>query len=253
MRSVRNDIIDLGKFDTITLDEMKDIRLMNRIDTKFVTTIPVLCKLLEMAKEEYRIQETCGKRLLEYYTLYFDTPAHDMYISHQNGKKRRQKIRVRSYVDSNLSFLEVKNKFANGRTKKKRISISDKSQWNSPDSLDFLAERSRYDVSIIRPQIENSFCRITLVNRALSERITIDVNLRFHNIENDIRLEMTDCVIIELKRDGNKTSQINKMLQNLRVKPSRFSKYCVGCAKTDPGLKQNRFKPLFTYLNKLLQ
>ena len=64
---------------------------------------------------------------------------------------------------------------------------------------------------------------------------------------------MTDYVIIELKRDGNKTSQINKMLQNLRVKPSRFSKYCVGCAKTDPDLKQNRFKPLFTYLNKLLQ
>ena len=56
MRSVRNDIIDLGKFDTITLDEMKDIRLMNRIDTKYVTTIPVLSRLLEMAKEEYRIQ-----------------------------------------------------------------------------------------------------------------------------------------------------------------------------------------------------
>ena len=43
----------LAQYDKITLDEMSSIRLMNRIDTKFVTTMPVLLRLLEMAKDDY--------------------------------------------------------------------------------------------------------------------------------------------------------------------------------------------------------
>ena len=49
---------------------MKDIRLMNRIDTKFVTTESVLRRLLEMAAEDYFVQETDGLRISPYYTLY---------------------------------------------------------------------------------------------------------------------------------------------------------------------------------------
>ena len=37
----------LNRFEPITLEDMKDIRLMNRIDTKFVTTMPVLRQLLK--------------------------------------------------------------------------------------------------------------------------------------------------------------------------------------------------------------
>ena len=47
----------LNHFEPITLDQMKDIRLMNRIDTKFVTTGPVLRRLLEMAADDYFVQE----------------------------------------------------------------------------------------------------------------------------------------------------------------------------------------------------
>ena len=63
----------LNLYDTITLDEMRGIRLMNRIDTKFVTTVPVLRRLLMLAKEDYFVQETQGLRISPYYTLYFDT------------------------------------------------------------------------------------------------------------------------------------------------------------------------------------
>lgn len=244
--------MEIDKYDTITLEEMNDIRLMNRIDTKFVTTVPILHRLLALAADDYRVQETAGKRILDYYTLYFDTPAHSMYIAHQNGKKPRQKIRIRRYVDSDICFLEVKNKNAKGRTKKKRIQLSDVSHSFNSESRDFLTPRCKYDINSLRPQIENSFSRITLVNRQLTERITIDTNLKFHNFENDVSLDLSQFVIIELKRDGNKPSPISKFLRQLRVQPSRFSKYCVGCAKTDTSLKQNRFKPLFTYLTKLL-
>ena len=43
----------LNEYDSITLDEMRSIRLMNRIDTKFVTTVPMLRQLLLLAKDDY--------------------------------------------------------------------------------------------------------------------------------------------------------------------------------------------------------
>ena len=114
----------LNTFAPITLAEMKSVRLMNRVDTKFVTTVPRLMQLLEMAKGEYFVQEIDGERNSAYTTLYYDTPRLDMYIMHHNGCLGRQKVRVRQYVDSNLTFLEVKNKNNHRRTRKKRITVT---------------------------------------------------------------------------------------------------------------------------------
>ena len=53
----------LSHYEPITLEQMKDIRLMNRIDTKFVTTEPMLRRLLVMACDDYFVQETDGLRI----------------------------------------------------------------------------------------------------------------------------------------------------------------------------------------------
>ena len=53
----------LRQFDPITLDEMSGIRLMNRTDTKFVTTRPMLEKLLMMARDDYFAQDIDGSRI----------------------------------------------------------------------------------------------------------------------------------------------------------------------------------------------
>ena len=87
----------LAQYDKITLDEMSSIRLMNRIDTKFVTTMPVLLRLLEMAKEDYWAQEIDGERNMRYETTYYDTTDYDMFYTHQHGHANRQKIRFRTY------------------------------------------------------------------------------------------------------------------------------------------------------------
>ena len=110
----------LRQYETITLDEMRDIRLMNRIDTKFVTTMPVLRQLLMLARDEYYVQQVDGEVVAPYYTLYYDTEDCAMYNRHEAGHLVRQKIRVRSYLHVGLNFLEVKTKNNHGRTKKKR-------------------------------------------------------------------------------------------------------------------------------------
>ena len=66
----------LARLESITLDEMSSIRLMNRIDTKFITNYSTLLKLLEMTTDEYYAQELNGDRVNPYLTTYWDTPAH---------------------------------------------------------------------------------------------------------------------------------------------------------------------------------
>ena len=180
----------LNSFEPITLEQMKDIRLMNRIDTKFVTTEPVLRRLLTMAADDYFVQETDGLRISPYYTLYFDTPDCAMYNRHQVGHLSRQKSRIRSYVSAGLSFLEVKTKNNHGRTKKKRVTMEQfdalhpqrdiefrRQDENYVHYDEFLRTYLKYDPESLMEQMENRFDRITLVNKARTERLTIDSNL----------------------------------------------------------------------------
>ena len=95
---------------TITLGEMSAIKLMNRVDTKFVMPERQLVQLLEMAAEEYSVQVIDGVRACGYTTLYYDTADYDMYTRHHNQQLVRQKIRSRRYEESGQCFIEVKNK-----------------------------------------------------------------------------------------------------------------------------------------------
>ena len=253
-------------YDPITLDEMSGIKLMNRTDTKFVTTVDRLRLLLKLAHDDYRAQEIDSKRIASYYTAYFDTPDNNMYIVHQNGHAGRQKLRIRSYIDSGLNYLEVKTKNNHGRTKKKRVDmvgfdpqdpdhgirfLRQDDQFVSYDM--FLRKHLRYDPTILTEHLENHFHRITLVNKAKTERLTIDTDLCFHNLKTGRDADLTGLVIIELKRDGLQPSPILGMLRELRIKPSGFSKYCMGSALTNPSLKRNNFKERLRLIDRLLE
>ena len=242
----------LIRFDSISLDEMSSIRLMNRIDTKFVTTMPVLYQLLGMAQEEYMAQEIDGERNMPYSTTYYDTTDYDMYYVHQHGHAGRQKLRFRTYVSSGLQFMEVKTKNNHGRTKKKRMKVGDM-DLTDQEKLDFLSQHLGYPADTLMPAIQNSFDRITLVNKARTERLTIDTSLQFHNLVTGKERQMSPLVIVELKRDGLCYSPVLEMLRQLRVFPHGFSKYCMGSALTNDRLKVNRFKPKLIDIRKIAQ
>ncbi|MBP5687539.1 MAG: polyphosphate polymerase domain-containing protein [Muribaculaceae bacterium] len=242
----------INNFDSISLDEMSGVKLMNRVDTKFVTTMPRLVKLLKMAQSDYFIQEIDGKRASAYTTLYYDTPALDMYLTHHNGCLGRQKVRVRQYVDSGLTFLEVKVKNNHRRTRKKRISISD-FNIEGDEKRQFLEPLCWYDVDTLKPSLRNWFNRMTLVNKGKTERVTIDTDLRYHNIVTGVDNALEQAVIIEVKRDGNVPSPLLAMLRDLRIQPHGFSKYCIGTALTNEKIKQNRLKEKIYYVHRLIE
>ena len=58
----------LKTFAPISLEQMSGVKLMNRTDTKFVTTTEKLQQLLKMAQKDYYVQEIDGERNLEYDT-----------------------------------------------------------------------------------------------------------------------------------------------------------------------------------------
>ena len=242
----------INTFDPISLEQMSGVKLMNRTDTKFVTNIDKLHQLLKLAQQDYFIQEIDGERNLEYDTTYFDTRAFDMYNQHQWGHTNRQKIRFRTYCISGLQFMEVKTKNNHGRTKKKRIEVTDMDVMEE-EKHKFLAKHLRYEADTLQPALNNHFSRITLVNKAKTERLTIDSALRFHNLLNDERMDMGELVIIELKRDGLVFSPVLEMLRQLRIHPHGFSKYCMGSALTGQDhLSVNRFKRKLIEVDKLV-
>jgi hypothetical protein len=241
------------KLPPISLEEMSGIKLMNRTDTKYVATISQLLSFLQDVEGKYYIQEINGVRLASYHTTYFDTDNNEMYVMHHNGKLVREKIRVRTYEDTKITFLEVKNKNNHKRTNKKRIEVRavDSLHDEQERVIPFLGKHAWYTLDSIRPVIENRFNRITLVNFGKTERLTIDFNLRFHNLLTDDRRNLEHVAIIELKRDGNVSSPSLEIFRKLRIQRSGFSKYCMGCALTNKGLKHNNFKERLRLIDKL--
>ena len=237
----------------ITLEDMSGIKLMNRTDTKFVATLEQLHSFLIAVRGKYYIQEINGKRIASYHTTYFDTPDYHMYGIHHAGRQVREKIRVRTYRDSDDTFLEIKNKNNHGRTKKKRIPIKGVHtiEQEHESVIPFMAKHAWYTIEQISPVIENWFNRITLVNYEKTERLTIDFNLRFHHLKSDGRRQLQRVAIIELKRDGNVPSPALDILRKVRIKRSGFSKYCIGSALTNERLKRNNFKERLTMIMKM--
>lgn len=239
-------------FVPISLEEMGKVRLMNRTDSKFVTDVERVAKLLITAGDSgYMVQQIEGKSNMPYSTCYYDTEDVDMFYQHQRGKKTRQKVRTRIYEGTTeIPFLEIKSKNNRGRTKKKRVLMEDGIDISI--YKEFLESNSDYPSNILFPQIENHFYRITLVNNEMTERITIDTMLEFHNLMNGVKESLENLGIVEWKRDGiNCRSKLGEILRDLRIHQCGFSKYCMGMAITNPMLKQNRLKQKIRMIEKL--
>ena len=238
------------KFDTISLKEMNSVKLMNRIDTKFVFNKSLLLDILPDLKDDYTILKINGNRFSRYNSIYFDTPNFLFYNSHHNGRVNRVKIRFREYVDSGLCFLEVKKKNPKGKTVKSRVNVKKVYRKLNKSHKLFIEKqlKENYELEYCH---ENFFNRITLVNQRMKERLTIDFNFRFKNHPNKIVDESKNIIIAELKQEKlNRHSYFYKIMREKRLRKTGMSKYCFATSTIFPSLKSNRFKPNFAILEK---
>ncbi|MBP1672941.1 MAG: polyphosphate polymerase protein [Bacteroidetes bacterium] len=240
----------------ISLSEMNKVKLMNRIDTKYITDIETFSKLMELIQQKYYVQEHLGNRIAKYRTLYFDTPNLQFYMQHHNGKSARNKVRVRQYCDSGQFFCEIKKKSNKGRTVKKRIEVGSNDFIDlsyNPNIKTLIEKELLIDCTELFPNLENRFFRITFVNFEKTERLTVDFEVSFINHQNHLENKLQNLVIIELKQEGRSHSDFKQMIYDLPVFEKSFSKYCIGVVVTDPSIKANRFKSKIHFLKNKLQ
>jgi hypothetical protein len=219
------------------------------MDTKYILSKAQLALLLEGIKEEQFVLEIDNTRVFNYKTIYFDTPDFQFYKDHHNGCVNRIKVRSREYVESNLSFYEIKRKLFGIRTDKQRKIIP--AIYHEVPLEDYnLIQYKRLNNKPIEKKLTNDFKRITLTNKKFTERITIDLEIGFDNGKKQIQL--SELVVIEVKQGkADVFSNTIQMLKKLRVHESSFSKYVIGVSLLEENIKHNNFKPILLKLNKI--
>ena len=240
----------LENFTSIQLNEMDEVALMERIDAKFTVKTEQIFKILNLLSNDYRCLEINNNRIFSYQTEYLDNSESILFNNHQNGKLNRFKIRFRDYIQSNISFLEVKFKSNKGITKKTRIKVPFKSRENSIEFNRFINKNTPYNPTKLNITLTNKFERVTLVNLSTQERVTLDINLKFNNKK--VTKNIPELAVIEVKREkGNQKSEILNLLKTNKIRPTRFSKYTIGSVLLNPELKYNNFKRKLLFINKI--
>lgn len=240
----------LNTYNPISLAEMDSVKLMDRTDTKFTFHINQLPQALELAKAYYRVFEINDKRISDYQTLYYDTSDLELYNVHHTGKLNRYKVRHRTYVDSNIAFLEVKYKTNKGKTFKSRIKeLEVQKSWNN-ESTQFLLKKTPYIPSTLIPALWVNYSRITLVSIESKERLTLDLNLEFKKGDKEQKLHQ--LIIAEVKQEKAKGSPFINIMKQLHIREGSISKYCMAMAYTEPNIKTNRFKAKLLSIKKIL-
>ena len=248
----------LEQMEPIALEAAKTVRLTNRMDNKYVASADRLEELLERVAERYYVQEIEASRVAPYRTLYFDTDDLAMYTMHHNGKLNRQKVRVRTYRLTDTTFFELKNKNNKGRTSKVRLPI-DVQMFDHPEEMpevkEFVERLSPFTFHLspftsLHACLGNRFERITLVDKEMRERVTVDRNITFHNCSTNRDADISGILVVEVKHEaGVPQSEMEKALHEMHIQPQKISKYCIGTALTNPSVKKNCFKPTLSIIN----
>ena len=242
----------IDRFDAIGLEELDTLSLMNRIDTKFVFHVNRLEEFLSYLQPYYKVLEIKGTRIMPYHSIYLDTPGMYLYHCHHNGRRARYKVRFRDYLISDISFLEIKKKTNQERTKKKRISVPYKVSDLTTDSNAFLKNFADLDGETMIKVLENNFSRITLAGFETRERVTLDMNVSW--TKDGKTFDMPDVVIAEVKRcAGCACSPVMMAVKKMQIRPASFSKYCFGVVNLYDNVKKNNFKPKILKIKKILQ
>lgn len=244
----------LWDFDSHGLKDLDKASLMNRVDTKFVVPVQCLQEMLSRLKDEFSILEIGDKRCFHYHSVYYDTPDYLFYNMHRTGRKNRFKVRVRNYVDSDISFLEVKFKNNKGRTDKNRIKLREEINGGLTVHQEFLDKHQVPNITSLVPALDNQYHRIALASEERAERLTIDLNISNQPLPAWREpLQHSEFAILELKQARmDRSSPFFAVAKDLRLRPGGFSKYCMGLALAgdQDSVKFNRFKPIIHRLKR---
>lgn len=243
------DLVDSFQMKNIDLIDLEKLSLCDRFDTKFLIRPDCILEIIAKNKHAFSVLNVLGNKLQIYDSYYFDTPDFRSYSEHLRAKRNRFKIRKRAYVESALSFLEIKHKDKSGRTQKLRKRIDDFSPEIHEEHHSFLTKHG-YPIKNLEAQLRVRFYRLTLADEQSNERITVDFGLQFERKDHILTLPF--LAFVELKHaDRNRKSILLNALKSHQIRPESFSKYCLGMSLLEPEIKSNLYKEKLLKINKM--
>lgn len=222
----------------IALDAANDVAdALTRLDRKYLVDVATVETLLHRCVDELAVLEIDGRRSFSYHSRYFDTADFALHRAAATKRRRRFKVRTRTY-DSGLVMLEVKAKDGRGRTIKHRVAHTAPSDTLDDAARAFVVSVTGVDELVERlvPSLTTDYVRSTLVDAVHGSRATIDRRLVCTDV--DGRTVGTSAIVVETK-SGATAAPIDRWLWAHGVRPARVSKYCTALAMLHPDLPGN--------------
>lgn len=225
--------------------------LQTRVDRKYVLTPDEVAALLAVVGPTSRVLQIDDRRNFTYASTYYDTA--DLATFHQAARRRRRryKVRARTYVDTGGTFLEVKTRAARGVTVKERVPAEEVAPRLAPDAAEFVDGRlaaariTAPPSSGLRPVLSSHYRRTTLL--APDARVTLDTDLTWRlapGSDDGARwADVGGLVVVETKA-GTAPSSVDRVLWRAGHRPDRISKYATGLAVLRPELPDHPWRRL---------
>jgi hypothetical protein len=242
--------LDLDRFAAIDLDGLvSEAALMTRVDRKYVVSRDAAARVVATLHTGIRVLDIHAVRAFRYESVYFDTPDLLSFRMAAQPRRRRFKLRTRTYIDSRTSFLEVKTRGARSATVKDRIAyapadrrrLTDEARGYAAEALEAIGVGAgRADDLGVR--LTTMYRRATFVSPDGSARSTVDTDLEWRDCWGSV-LTSPAMAIIETK-SGPSASEFDRALWRAGHRPVRISKYATGLAALHPDLPRNKWARL---------
>ena len=271
---------------TITLAELNsEASLLTRMDRKYLVPPGDTQHVISHLAPRAQVLQIDGLRHFRYASTYFDTPGLEAFMLTARKRRRRFKVRTRTYLDSGLCFLEVKTRGARGTTVKRRMGYHpDDASRLTGSGRAFVAAclastgvtgpaAARDVAAALRPVLATTYERTTLHLPEAEARATIDTSLTWRRLTPAARertavvagtpqalrpahltaaiddgepVAVTGLAVVETKNPAT-PSPADRALWDAGHRPARISKYATGMALLHPELPANRWYRTLTH------
>lgn len=227
--------------------------LQTRRDRKYLVTPEVLLDVVRALPTggDLGVLQVDGRFEQQYRSVYFDTDDLLLYRMAATGRRRRFKVRRRTYVDDGVQMLEVKTKDPRGRTAKARTEAS--AAWSATvtehlsDDETFFVDHTLSAAGVwqhpplhsLRAVVHTGYLRTTLASPSAGWRATVDQQLIGARAGHQPQ-GLGCCIVVETKSSGAPTP-LDRALWSRGHRPQRVSKFAVALAIGQPGLPANRW------------
>lgn len=245
-------------FENVSLDETNRLaKMLSRVDNKYVVNHQQFGALLDAIRDDYAILDIEGRNEFQYASCYYDDNF-SCYYEHHQARRQRIKVRTRCYVNSGLTFFEIKLKGFRGRTNKHRTDcgtlVMPRIQGEHLAMLsDLYSENYRKHMPFnLTPSLIVDYSRYTLVALKGGERVTIDFDLRFElpdRSEDAVQIGHNFIIVETKSADGRGIADSALKKHGVR-EVSKCSKYCIGVNLTGKVTKNNNFLHTIKHVQK---